>query len=138
VWNGSAWVEKPVKVWNGSAWVQKPLRRWDGSAWVPANITLGISPASQTASGSTTGWTFSPATVTVSGGTPTAYAWSCINKVGTGNYSISSGGTTATATPAVAGATLVGDPVTCDMQVDVTVGGVHYFATAPLQYTKTS
>jgi hypothetical protein len=24
------------------------------------------------------------------------------------------------------------------MQVDVTVGGVHYFATAPLQYTKTS
>jgi hypothetical protein len=33
VWNGSAWVEKPVKVWNGSAWVQKPVKHWDGSSW---------------------------------------------------------------------------------------------------------
>jgi hypothetical protein len=34
VWNGSAWVAKPVKVWNGSAWVVKPLKYWNGSAWV--------------------------------------------------------------------------------------------------------
>lgn len=34
VWNGSAWVAKPVKVWNGSAWVTKPLKRWSGSSWV--------------------------------------------------------------------------------------------------------
>lgn len=34
VWNGSAWVAKPVKVWNGSAWVTKPVKRWNGSAWV--------------------------------------------------------------------------------------------------------
>lgn len=34
VWNGSAWVEKPVKVWNGSTWVEKPLKVWNGSAWV--------------------------------------------------------------------------------------------------------
>lgn len=34
VWNGSAWVAKPVKVWNGSAWVAKPMKRWNGSAWV--------------------------------------------------------------------------------------------------------
>ena len=33
VWNGSAWVEKPVKVWNGSAWVEKPIKFWGGSAW---------------------------------------------------------------------------------------------------------
>ena len=33
VWDGSAWVEKPVKVWDGSAWVQKPAKTWDGSAW---------------------------------------------------------------------------------------------------------
>lgn len=33
VWNGSAWVEKPVKVWTGSAWVTKPLKRWTGSSW---------------------------------------------------------------------------------------------------------
>ena len=32
-WNGSTWVEKPVKVWNGSAWVTKPVKRWTGSAW---------------------------------------------------------------------------------------------------------
>jgi hypothetical protein len=34
VWNGSAWVAKPVKVWNGSAWVIKPAKKWNGSAWV--------------------------------------------------------------------------------------------------------
>jgi len=34
VWNGSAWVIKPIKVWNGSAWVIKPIKVWNGSAWV--------------------------------------------------------------------------------------------------------
>lgn len=34
VWNGSAWVEKPVKVWTGSAWVEKKVKYWNGSAWV--------------------------------------------------------------------------------------------------------
>lgn len=34
VWNGSAWVPKPVKVWNGSAWVVKPVKRWNGSSWI--------------------------------------------------------------------------------------------------------
>lgn len=33
VWNGSAFVEKPVKVWNGSAFVEKPLKRYNGSSW---------------------------------------------------------------------------------------------------------
>lgn len=33
VWNGSAWVEKPVKVWNGSAWVQKPLKFYNGTTF---------------------------------------------------------------------------------------------------------
>lgn len=33
VWNGSAWVIKPVKVWNGSAWAVKPVKFWDGSTW---------------------------------------------------------------------------------------------------------
>lgn len=34
VYNGSAWVGKPVKVWDGSAWVVKPVKRWNGSSWV--------------------------------------------------------------------------------------------------------
>lgn len=34
VWNGSAWVAKPVKYWNGSAWVTKPLKYWNGSEWI--------------------------------------------------------------------------------------------------------
>jgi hypothetical protein len=36
VWNGSAWVEKPMKVWTGSAWVEKPVKFWNGSGWVLA------------------------------------------------------------------------------------------------------
>lgn len=34
VWDGTAWVRKPVKVWDGSAWVTKPAKRWNGTAWV--------------------------------------------------------------------------------------------------------
>lgn len=34
VWNGSAWVQKPVKVWDGAAWTTKPLKRWNGASWV--------------------------------------------------------------------------------------------------------
>ena len=34
VWNGSAWVLKPLKHWNGTAWVSAVLKRWNGSSWV--------------------------------------------------------------------------------------------------------
>lgn len=34
VWDGAAWVAKPVKVWTGTAWVAKPVKRWTGTAWV--------------------------------------------------------------------------------------------------------
>ena len=33
VWNGSAWVLKPLKRWNGTAWVDTLLKRWNGSSW---------------------------------------------------------------------------------------------------------
>lgn len=33
VYNGTAFVAKPVKVWNGSGWVAKPLKRWNGTSW---------------------------------------------------------------------------------------------------------
>lgn len=37
VYDGSAFVPKPVKVWNGTAWVVKPLKRWNGTSWVSTN-----------------------------------------------------------------------------------------------------
>lgn len=33
VWDGGAWLTKPLKVWNGSAWVVKPVKAWDSAAW---------------------------------------------------------------------------------------------------------
>jgi hypothetical protein len=39
VWNGSAWVIKPVKVWTGAAWVIKPAKFWNGSAWITTSPT---------------------------------------------------------------------------------------------------
>lgn len=33
LWNGTAWVQKPLNIWSGTAWVQKPLERWSGTAW---------------------------------------------------------------------------------------------------------
>ena len=34
VWDGLAFVAKPVKAWNGTSWAIKPLKYWSGSAWV--------------------------------------------------------------------------------------------------------
>jgi hypothetical protein len=33
LWNGTAWVEKPVKVWNNVTWLQKPVKTWNGTTW---------------------------------------------------------------------------------------------------------
>ena len=33
VWDGTAWVYRPVNVWDGSKWVKRPLKAWDGTAW---------------------------------------------------------------------------------------------------------
>ena len=33
VWNGSAFVAKPVKVYNGSSFVTKPVKVYNGSSW---------------------------------------------------------------------------------------------------------
>lgn len=37
VYNGTAWVAKPMKVWNGAAWVVKPVKVYNGTAWVLTN-----------------------------------------------------------------------------------------------------
>ena len=34
VWDGSAWVAKPMKVWTGAAWEIKPVKFYNGSTWV--------------------------------------------------------------------------------------------------------
>lgn len=34
VWDGSAWVHKPVMVWSGTVWEAKPVKHWNGSNWV--------------------------------------------------------------------------------------------------------
>lgn len=32
-WNGSAYVQKPLKRWNGTAYVEVTLKRWDGATY---------------------------------------------------------------------------------------------------------
>lgn len=34
VWDGGAFVRKPLGVWNGSSWVYRPTQRWNGTEWV--------------------------------------------------------------------------------------------------------
>lgn len=36
-YNGSSFVDVPVKKWNGSAWVEPEVKKWDGSKWVVIN-----------------------------------------------------------------------------------------------------
>lgn len=34
IWNGTAWVYKPVRMWNGSTWEPRIIKIWDGDDWV--------------------------------------------------------------------------------------------------------
>jgi hypothetical protein len=34
VWDGSAWVAKPIKVWDGATWTAKTLKRFVSGTWV--------------------------------------------------------------------------------------------------------
>jgi hypothetical protein len=99
-----------------------------------AVVVVSVAPTSQNTSGTTASKTFAPSTITVTGGTPTAYAWSILNVAG-GSWVISSGQGTATAVAQVSGAVAT-EPVDCDLQCDVTVGGLHYYATSHHTYTR--
>lgn len=37
IYDGTAFVAKPVKVWDGSSWGTKPAKRWSGTAWTETN-----------------------------------------------------------------------------------------------------
>ncbi len=34
IWNGAAFVVKPLKVWDGLAFTIKPAKTWNGTNWV--------------------------------------------------------------------------------------------------------
>lgn len=98
-------------------------------------ITVWLDPFSQAAGpASASGWTFAPTTVNVTGGTPTAYAWSIANAYG-GNWGISSGQGTPTAQAAV-GQVADGEMASCTLTCTVTVGGVNYSASASHSYER--
>ena len=88
-------------------------------------ITATVSPTSQVLSGLTTARTFSPTTVTVVGGTPSAYVWKHKNQSGLGTWSVNAGQGTATGTSRVTGVT-AGDLSTAEFYCTVTVDGTDY------------
>ena len=56
VWDGGAWLDKPMKTWTGAAWEAKPVKTWNGSAWIGGEIEpepapqalLSFAPKSET------------------------------------------------------------------------------------------
>lgn len=98
-------------------------------------ITVQISPDEANDSGATAGHDFSPATVSVIGGTASAYSWGVQSNTGDGTASVASGGTTNTATLRVTGlaSTEMSDTI---FYCDVTVNGVVYRATCHYTYQR--
>lgn len=99
-------------------------------------VTVSIAPSSQVAGpAANAGWTFGTTTITVTGGTPTSYVWSAAGD-GVGNWGVSGGQGTATAT---CGVSLMpeGETGSCDFSCTVTVGGVGYTRSAFHQYSRT-
>lgn len=98
-------------------------------------VSVSIAPTGRTESGSTTARTFGSFTVSVTGGTPSAYSWS-ITGAANGTFGPGSGSTTATTSPTASGVA-AGDTATATLVCTVTVGGVNYSASVPLSYTRT-
>lgn len=98
-------------------------------------ITVSINPATATDSGATAGHDFSAATVSVVGGTASAYSWGVQSNVGDGSASVASGGTTDTAVLRVTGlaSTQMSDTT---FYCDVTVNGQVYRATCHYTYQR--
>ena len=106
-----------------------------GGGGAASSVTVRISPLSVFASGSGLTHTFRSCTVTVTGGTPSSYLWTCENQL-VGLWYVNSGGTTDTATARVA-SVLGQETGTCDFQCAVVVAGATYVATAGLYWYNT-
>jgi len=100
-----------------------------------SGVTLTITPAGRSESGTTSSRTFGSFTVSVSGGTPTAYSWS-VSNAANGTFTAGSTATTATTSPTVS-TVVSGDTATATLTCTVTVGGVNYVASVPLTYART-
>jgi hypothetical protein len=98
-------------------------------------VSVSIAPTTRAESGSTTARTFGSFTVSVTGGTPTAYSWS-ITAQANGTFGAGSGASTDTTSPTVSGVA-AGDTATATLTCTVTVGGINYSASVPISYTRT-
>lgn len=38
IWNGSAFIAKPLKTWNGSSWTERQAKFWNGTDWLPGIV----------------------------------------------------------------------------------------------------
>lgn len=97
-------------------------------------VSVSISPAGRAESGTLGSHTFGSLTVTVTGGTPTAYSWTVTDQV-EGSFTAGSGSTTDTTSPTVS-AVALGITATATLVCTVTVGGVGYSASVPLSYAR--
>jgi hypothetical protein len=130
--DGGTW--KTPEVWLNDAGTWKRPEVWvnDAGTWklVASPVSVSISPAFRDASGSTSSFTFPSCTVTVTGGTATAYSWGFLFPSG-GTWSVASGQGLSSATARV---TSVIDSASADFYCDVTVGGQVYRVSVPHSY----
>lgn len=97
------------------------------------SITISVAPTLQTAADFSRSYLFpTPIAATVSGGVPSAYAWSFRNING-GTWAVFSGQGTATATALVSGVAQAGS-AEAEMVCTATVSGVTYSAACTLYF----
>lgn len=137
--DGGTWKTATPYVKDAGAW--KPIKEiWvkDAGTWKKAyasvTVTVSMSPGIQGLSGTVASRTFNSETVTVTGGTPTAYLWEVVPN-GNETWTINSGQGTATAAPRVTGVAS-GTTATATLFCTVTVGGAQYSTSTTLAYTR--
>lgn len=124
-------------------WSSVSIETQEGVTGFSISIRLGsvkglatsVSPASESASGSTTSHVFSALSARIGSGTATSYTWSFSAHAGPGTWSIASGQGTANAVPQVTGSTS-GSTSTATCLCTIVANGVSYGVSSSLSYTQ--
>lgn len=126
----NVWTQVPVQQNASAGTVGYALSMALGATFA---VAVALSPSSQTETGDSTSFTFSPVSASWGNGTPTGFNWTFSGQTGPGTWSIQSGQGDSAAAAQVTG-TPSDETSTAQLNCAITINGVAYTASASLSY----
>lgn len=128
------WTQLPVQSNSSTIAIGQVMTITEGA---PSYVSVSISPATQSLSGTSNFCNFSAEVASVALGTPTAYTWSLSGQMGPGTFVIFSGQGTPSCNVDLTGASPNSTTSTITLTCQITIGAVNYPISSVLSYTDT-